>query len=202
MTQAFADRPDGHTRWGRFAIAFLLPMVAVGVIGSSLLTGVLAATLSVGGIPITLKVPELRGESLGAFGNAAPVINGDKQVATAGIGNATISGGLCAAIEVPVPILGGFTILLDSPEDKTITAKTMVLDVTQLKGDLSATNLVIGRDASALSRGGLKGPVGSNGIQSDVVTMSNLEGTAYSLSAGSLTVQGLSIDLAGKGAGC
>jgi Family of unknown function (DUF6230) len=202
MTMAFADRPDGHTRWGRFAIAFILPMIAVAVIAGSLLSGVLAATLSVGGIPIQLKVPQLQGQSLGAFGNAAPLVEGDKQVATAGIGNATITGGLCAAIEVPVPVLGGFTIMLNSPQDKQITAKSMVLDITQLKGDLEASNIVIGRDASALSQGGLKGPAGSNGIQSEVVTLSNVEGTAYSLSAGSLKVQGISIDVAGKGAGC
>lgn len=202
MTQAIADRPAGHTRWGRFAVAFVLPMVAVGFIAASLLTGVLAANLSVGGVPIKLKVPSLQGEGLGAFGAAAPALAGDKQVATAGIGNAVIAGGLCAAIEVPVPILGGFTILLDAPEDREITASSMVLDVTQLKGNLDATNIVIGRDASVLSQGGVKGEPGSNGIQSERVTLTNVEGTAYSLSAGSLKVQGLSIDVAGRGAGC
>ncbi len=202
MTHAHAVRPDGHTRWGRFAIAFLLPMVAVGFIAASLLTGVLAANLSVGGVPIQLKLPELQGESLGAFGAAAPSLGGDKQVATAGIGNATINGGLCAAIEVPVPILGGFTILLDAPEDTQITASSMVLDVTRLSGNLQATNIVIGRDASELSHGGIRGEPGSNGIQSELVTLTNVEGTAYSLSAGSLKVDGLSINLAGRGAGC
>lgn len=202
MTEAYEDRPDGHTRWGRFLVAFLLPMVAVGFLGASLLTGVLAANLSVGGVPIQLKVPQLQGEGLGAFGSAAPALGGDKQVATAGIGNAVIRGGLCAAIEVPVPILGGFTILLDAPQDQEITASSMVLDVTQLKANLDATNIVIGRDASVLSRGGVTGEPGSNGIQSDLVTLTNVEGTAYSLSAGSLKVKGLSIDVAGRGAGC
>jgi len=186
MTQVDPSRPAGHTRWGRFAIAFLLPMVAVGFIATSLLTGVLAANLSVGGVPIELKVSELKGEGLGAFGSAAPALADDKQVATAGIGNATINGGLCAAIEVPVPILGGFTILVDAPADRQITA----------------SSIVIGRDASVLSKGGIKGEPGSNGIQSELVTFTDLEGTAYSLSAGSLKVDGISIDLAGRGAGC
>jgi hypothetical protein len=202
MSQAFAVEPDGHTRWGRFVLAFLLPMVAVVVIAWSLLSGVLAATLAVGGIPIELKVPQLQGQGLGAFGNAAPLIDGDRQVATAGIGEATISGGLCAALEVPVPILGGFTIMLNTPADQQITAKSMVLDVTQLKGNLDATNIVIGRDSSALTQGGLKGPAGSNGIQSDSVVLTDVEGIAYSLSASSLKVQGMTIDLAGQGAGC
>jgi len=202
MTQVDPSRPAGHTRWGRFAIAFLLPMVAVGFIATSLLTGVLAANLSVGGVPIELKVSELKGEGLGAFGSAAPALADDKQVATAGIGNATINGGLCAAIEVPVPILGGFTILVDAPADRQITASSMVLDMTRLTGNLDATNIVIGRDASVLSKGGIKGEPGSNGIQSELVTFTDLEGTAYSLSAGSLKVDGISIDLAGRGAGC
>lgn len=197
-----AARPDGHTRWGRFALAFLLPMAGAAVIAGCLVTGVLAANLSVGGVPIELKVPQLRGEGLGAFGNAAPVLAGDKQVATAGISNATISGGLCAAVEVPVPILGGFTILLAAPPDREITARSMVLDITHLSGDLDATNIVIGRDSSVLAYGGLKGPEGSNGIQSQVVTLTGVEGTAYSLSAASLTVRGISIDLAAKGTGC
>jgi hypothetical protein len=202
MTQAHADRPDGHTRWGRFLVAFLLPMVAVGFLGTSLLTGVLAANLSVGGVPIELRVPRLEGEGLGAFGSAAPALAGDKQVATAGIGNAVISGGLCAAVEVPVPVIGGFTILLAAPQDQQITASSLVLDVTRLTSNVEATNIVIGRDASVLSQGGVKGEPGSNGIQSDLVTLTDVQGTAYSLSAGALKVNGLSVDVAGRGAGC
>lgn len=202
MTHAYAIRPAGHTRWGRFAIAFLVPMVAVVVIAGSLLSGVLAATLAVGGVPIQLKVPELRGQSLGAFGSAAPSLSGDKQVATAGIGNVVIDGGLCAAMAVPVPIVGGFTVLISAPEGQQITANSLVLDVSRLGGDLAASNIVIGRDSSTLSQGGIKGPAGSNGIQSDLVTFTNLEGTAYSLSAGSLRVNGLSVNLAGEDGGC
>ncbi|HEY0640893.1 MAG TPA: DUF6230 family protein [Pseudonocardiaceae bacterium] len=203
MTVAHDDaRPAGHTRWGRFAVAFVLPMVAAGVVASSLLNGVLAANLSVGGVPIELSMPRLQGESLGAFGASAPALDGERQVATTGIGNAVIDGGLCAAIDVPLPLVGGFTILIDAPEGRQITATSMVLDVSDLDADLTATELVIGRDASVLTEGGVKGPAGTNGIQSDLVTLENVEGTAYSLSAGALTVDGLSLDVAAAGTRC
>lgn len=202
MTSAEVVYPAGHTRWGRFAVTFLAAMVAVAAVASSLIGGVVAANVSLGGIPMKLKVAELQGNGLGMFGNAATASNGNKQVATAGIGDATIKGGLCAAVEVPVPILGGFTILLNAPADRQVTAKSLVLDLTQLKSDMQATNLVIGRDSSTLNRGGVTGPAGSNGIQSDLVTLSNVDGTAYALSAGSLRVDSIAIDVARRGAGC
>lgn len=196
------SEPAGHTRWGRFALAVVPAGVAVIAVVGSLYTGLLAATFAVGGVDVTINSDQVQAEGMAAFGNGVSLVDGgSRQVATAGIGSATLSG-LCAAIEVPVPVFGGFTVKILAPRDAPVTATDLVLDATTLNGDLYAENIVIGRDASTVDKGPVRGAAGSNGIQTDHATITGLDAKAYKISAGTFRVSGVSIAVAGKGDGC
>lgn len=205
MTTATIDAPEligGHTRWFRTILLAGAPLIAVLVIAYTLISGILAATFALGGVPIQIKADTLAAGPTGLYGNARDTAGGDPlQVVSGGIENAKITG-LCLDVEVPTPIGGGFTILLSAPSDIEVDGTNLVLDITSLSGGLEAHNFELGRDASQLSKGNVTGPAGSNGIQADSLLVSRAEVGAHSLSAGTIKLDQISIDVAGRDEGC
>jgi hypothetical protein len=75
--------------------------------------------------------------------------------------------------------------------DKPARATNLLLDVTELNGDATFTNIEIGRDASTLNKGPGKGAAGSFGQQADRVVINDLKQVAWSTTAGTFTLTGL-----------
>lgn len=190
----------GHTRWGRVLLTAGPALLIVLALAASLVTGVAAATFALGGVPVRVTAASLDATGLGLYGDTREVLNGAPlQVAAAGIESAKISG-LCLSLSVPLG--GGFGIKLSAPDDVEVNATNLLLDASSLEGSLDARGLAVGRDASLLSRGGVAGPAGTDGLQVDSVVLGGAEVEAYSLSAGTITLSNIRIATVGANEGC
>ncbi|MFC4949442.1 DUF6230 family protein [Pseudonocardia sp. GCM10023141] len=186
---------EGRTRWGVFALVAAPCAVAVAVMAAAVLNGVLAASVALAGVPLQLKVDSLDGNGLSLYATSIqPLVGNTLPVAAAGISEAKISG-LCLGIGADVPILGPIGIKATSNSD--ITASNLVLNAESLGGDLKAGNAVVGQDASAFTVGPAanRGAPGTLGLQAETVTLSNVTNKSYGLIAGTLSINGVSINV-------
>jgi hypothetical protein len=78
-----------------------------------------------------------------------------------------------------------------------VVATNMFVDMSQMDGNATFTNMEIGRDASTLD----KGPPGSKGLQglfsqqADVVHIEDLRQVAWATSAGTFKLSGLHMEI-------
>ncbi len=120
-----------------------------------------------------------------------------------GIGEATITN-LCQSVSQVTP-LGRITLQIraakdvadSAPDAQKVQASNLLIGMSELSGDATFTNIEIGRDASTLNKAGsAKGDtVGGFGQQADHVTIHNLKQTAYSTSASTFKLTGMSLKL-------
>ena len=104
---------------------------------------------------------------------------------------------------LPIPIV--MRIEAGTDPNNPATATSLLIDMEQLAGNAEFTNIEIGMDASMLTKGGPShGLAGQFGQQADRVVITNLRQVAWSTSAGSFRLNGLSLrvyarsDAAGK----
>lgn len=200
MSSAVDALGGGHTRWGRVIIAVIPALVVVLLLAGSMITGLLAATFALGGVPIDVRAATLDATGMGLYGDTRSLITGDAfNVAAAGVEEATITG-LCLGIEVPVG--AGFNIVLSAPDDVEVNASNLLLDADSLRGSLSATGLEVGRDASVMDRGGVTGPAGTDAVQVAQVELGDATIAAHRLSAGTISLSDISIAVQGADGGC
>jgi hypothetical protein len=160
------DRPvpgAGRTRWRRFA-ALTVPAAALaGFIVLGMANGAIAASFAVSGQTFKVSADRLEGTGFVQYGGTVKEKDGTVHpVAVSGIRSASLSN-LCQSVKVPgAPVV--LTINAGGG-DKPATASNLLLDVTQLEGDATFSNIEIGRDASTLDKGGSSGAAGSFGQQ-------------------------------------
>jgi len=90
-------------------------------------------------------------------------------------------------------------------------ADNLIIDMSQLSGDATFTNINIGQDASTLNDGststvdgktishtGSNGQAGGFGQRADIVKITGLSQTAYATSAGTFTLPNLSLSFTTK----
>lgn len=179
----------GGTRWRRFAALTLPALAAVGFVVIGMSNGAIAASFAVSGQTFKVSADKLVGDGFVQYGSIVKDgEGGDHPVAVSGINRATLTN-LCQSVKVP-----GMPVVLTihaGGNGKPARASNMLIDMTDLEGDATFTNIEIGRDAGSLDKASSQGAAGSFGQQADRVVINNLKQTAWSTSAGSFTLTGL-----------
>ncbi len=203
----------GRTRWRRFALSAVPATGAAIAILAMQAQGALAASFTISGLPATITADKLVGTGFEQWGSldqangnltANPKIYPALPVATTGLKTATLYN-LCQSVTINFPIdlpgLGkSVTLVIQAGKDKNhpVTAKDLFIDMTSLSGDAEFTNIEIGNDATTLDKGPAGGGVrlqNMYGQQADKIVVTNLKQTAYATSAGTFTLNGMTLDL-------
>lgn len=183
----------GRTNWRRFALAVAVPAVATGVAVMGMANGALAAQFAVSGQTFKISADKLEGEGFVQYGSAVADKDGKRQfVATSGIGKAKLTK-LCQSVKVPgLPVS---LVINAGGGGNPATAENLLIDMTELSGKATFTDMNIGQDASTLTAGGPKahGAEGAFGQQAGSVVIEDLRQVSWATSAGSFTLTGLDL---------
>jgi len=204
------DEPaQGGVRWKRFAGMLTLTGALAAALVALTAQGVLASQFSISGMPFVVTADRLDGTGFEQFATLDQMIEdspnagdtgGQQVVIVSAINQATLTN-LCQSVS-----LGGkFLKITAGDGDKKVTAKTLVVDSDQVNGDASFDTIDIGQDASTLTKDGLSehGDVHGFGQQADKVVINNLHQVAYSTSASTFKLTGMSLKLfVGNGKEC
>jgi hypothetical protein len=191
-------RVRGRTSWRRFAVAAGLMTALSGGILAMLSQGVMAAGFMVSGQQFKVSADTLDADGFVNYGWIDQHADGSPQpVAVAAMRHAELRN-LCQSVLTTLPIVGDVSLKLTAGRETPVVAENMFVDMSQLDGDATFTNIQIGRDASTLD----KGPPGARGLQSlfsqqaDKVHIDNLRQVAWSTNAGSFKLSGLRMTIA------
>lgn len=194
MSESYRTPADGRTSWRRFALALGLPAVVAGGVLTMMSNGVLAAGFTVSGQQFKVSADSMDGTGFVNYGWVDQQADGTAvPVAVAAMDRAELRN-LCQSVLTDLPIVGKITLRLTAGGGSTpVVAENMFIDMTQMDGNATFTNIEIGRDASTLD----KGPAGSQGLQglfgqqADRIHVDNLKQVAWSTSAGTFQLSGL-----------
>lgn len=185
---------DGRTNWRRFALAVAVPGAVTGVIVVGMANGAIAAQISVAGQPFKISAERLDGEGFVQYGRAVTDADGKPHfVATSGIHHAELTN-LCQSVKVPnAPI--SLVIRAGRTAGEPAVADNMLIDMTELRGQATFTDINIGQDASTLQGGGdgAQGAKGAFGQQAGHVVIDKLQQVSLFTSAGSFKLSGLDL---------
>ena len=191
----------GRIRWRRFAAIVLPSLAAVAAVMVLTAEGAIAASFSISGQQFKVSAASLDGTGFQQFATIDQTGKGTLvPVAESEIGRARITN-LCQSVVAPFPLgLGDFTLRITAGNGGTpVSADSLIIDANQLSGSTATFKQInIGQDASTLNA--VSGvPVGTAGTfaqQAQSVSISDLQQTAYSTSAGTFTLPGFSLSLA------
>jgi hypothetical protein len=202
------DSAEGRTNWRRFALAMGLPTVAAGVLVAGVASGAVAANFSISGTQFKLSADKLEGTGFTQYSGKLPTetvqpTTGDKYLVAAksGIASADIYN-LCQTVAVGPVIL---RIEAGKDPNNPVHADNLLIGMSELSGDATFTDINIGQDASTMNYADPvpRGDVGGFGQQAKKVTITNLHQTAYSTSASTFKLSGMSLKLyLGNGTQC
>ena len=193
MSDTYRVRVRGRTSWRRFAVAAgLMTALSAGIL-VMLSQGVMAASFMVSGQQFKVSADTLDANGFVNYGWIDQHADGSPQpVAVSAMKHAELRN-LCQSVLTTLPIVGDISLKLTAGRDAPVVAENMFVDMSQLDGNATFTNIEIGRDASTLD----KGPPGAKGLQSlfsqqaDRVHIDNLRQVAWSTNAGSFKLTGL-----------
>ena len=198
-------KAGGGTRWRRLAAVMVPTVVVVGALGAGIANGAVPVSFAVSGSSFKVTASELDGTNFVQYGSVAIEKGGTQHVvAESGISSADLYD-LCQSVEVPKTPL--FLVLTAGDKPKQPAhAESLVIDMSQLSGNATFTNINIGQDASTLNDGSSSTVgertikhTGSNGLattfgqRADLVTITDLSQTAYATSAGTFSLPDLSL---------
>ncbi|KAA2259501.1 cholesterol esterase [Solihabitans fulvus] len=190
----------GRTRWTRFAAVLGAGAVGAGVLMFGLSQGAFAASFAVSGQSFKVSADTLDGSGYVQYGsvdrtettdaNGKPVTVGHA-VAVNGFKSATL-GKFCQSVYLThLPFIGDATMRIEAPGADGMHAENMVVDLTELNGDLTLTNPHIGVDA-----GSIGGAPNSFGLTADSAKITNLQQTAWATTAQTITFKGMHLGVA------
>lgn len=195
----------GRTNWRRFALAVAVPTAVTGAVLFGMANGAIAAQVSVAGKPFKISADKLEGKGFVQYGRAVEDASGNKRfVATSAISYAELTN-LCQSVRVDgLPIS---LIIRAGNKGEDAVATNMIIDMTELRGEATFTDINIGQDASTLQGGGgpdAHGEKGSFGQQAGRVEIRKLQQVSLFTSAGSFKLAGLDlkVDFDGKPEEC
>lgn len=193
----------GRTNWRRFGIAVAAPVVVAGGLVFGVASGALAASFSISGSQFKLSADTLEGKGFTQYSGPLRVekTGQDVPAAMSGIREAKLTN-LCQTVAV-----GPIILRIEAGKDAAnpVEATDLLIGMSELSGDATFENIDIGQDASTLTKDGREehGAVGGFGQQSDTVTIKNLRQIAYSTSASTFKLSGMSLKLhVGDGKEC
>jgi hypothetical protein len=184
----------GGVRWRRFGVMVGLPLaIAAGILVAAQ-QGALAVSFNVSGSSFKISADKLDGDGFSQYGDHDTMKNGTVvPIAVSGIKHAKLTN-LCQSVVVPgTPI--SLVIRAGRDASNPATADDLLIDMSELDGDATFTNINIGQDASDLTKGGAgaKGAQGGFGQQADHITITGLTQTAWATSAGTFKLTGLNM---------
>jgi hypothetical protein len=206
VSPAAATPGRGRVKWLRFA-AIVLPSLAVsGVLLGLTAGGALASSFSISGQQFEVSADSLTGTGFQQFGTVDTEANNTSvPVAETEINSAQITN-LCQSVVTNIPEIGPFTLKITAGNGGTpVSASSLIIDANQLAGSTATfQNISIGQDASTLNAdaGAPVGQAGSFGEQASGITITNLQQTAFSTSAGTFTLPGFSLSFAAGSNSC
>ncbi|MDJ0460716.1 DUF6230 family protein [Streptomyces sp. H27-C3] len=194
----------GGTRWKRFAVVMVPSVAATAAIGVALAQGALAASFSVSGQSFKVKAQELDGTGFAQYGGMAvgTDLEGKKAVhpvAISSFKSAEITN-MCQSVVTPLPWGGHITLRLNAGGKGTpVHAENLYLDIEDLDTTgAKFTNIDIGVAAGSTTKGPpLAGGVNKNAFaqQADKALLTNVKQKAWSTTAGTFELSGLSMRL-------
>jgi hypothetical protein len=190
---------QGRTRWRRFAAVVIPTAAAAGAIVFGMANGAIAAQFNVSGQTFKVSADRLEADGFVQYGGIAsekgatanPTDPKNHPVATAGMASATLTN-LCQSVKVPgLPV--SMVINAGGAGSAPVTATNLQIDMTDLTGDATFSNINIGQDASTLDAAGATahGATGAFGQQAKHVVITNVKQIAWSTSAGEFKLSGL-----------
>jgi hypothetical protein len=187
------SRPEGRTNWVRFTIA-LVPLAAAATTMAVMTGGgALAASFAISGQQAKISADSLDGTGFTQYGWMDQSAGKDViPVATAGIKHAELKN-MCQSVVFSLPIVGDVSLKIKAGTATPVQADDLFIDMNQLDGDATFTNIDIGQDASTLNKGpnGAQGLQGMFAQQADKVHIDNLRQVMYSTHAGTFKLNGL-----------
>jgi hypothetical protein len=186
----------GRTNWRRFGVLFGAATAVAVAMTVLMANGTLAANFVVSGQQFKVSATSLDGDGFVNYGwidqqadrTAVPV-------AVTGIRHATLRN-MCQSVLTSLPIVGDISLELTAGTgDTPVTADDLLIDMSQLEGDATFTNINIGQDASTLNKGptSAQGLQGAFGQQADSVHIENLRQVAWASSAGRFHLTDLNV---------
>lgn len=212
MKDVMGARVLGGTKWKRFALVMVPTIGIAGAMTVMMAEGVLASSFSVSGQAFEVSANSLDGTTFVQTGTVIQDSGGHAHaVAVAGIKSATIVG-MCQSVDVPIPFIPGaphLTIKLTAGPDAAnpVTASDLVLDMDQVNSpDATFTGVNIGADSlDVANKTGIQGLTGVQGGFAQVIDhalLNNVTQHAYSTTASTMHLNGLSISAGFNGAQC
>jgi len=210
MKDAMGAQVLGGTKWKRFALVMVPTVGIAGAMTVGMANGVLASSFAVSGQQFKVSASSLDGQTFAQSGDVIIDANGKAHaVAVAGIKSAKISD-MCQSVVVPVPFLGNLSIVLRAGGGGTpVTATNLVLDTNQVNADATFTGVTIGASAADIaSKTNISGfqkhtgnkdgstqpfDAGDFGQVVQHAVLTGVKQTAYSTTAGTMALKGLSI---------
>lgn len=198
MKDAQGDPAYGRTNWRRFAVAVGVPTVVAGGLILALANGALAASFSVSGSQFKLSADKLVGQGFTQYsGTQGSVVTqsqtGQQYVveAMSGIKSADIYN-LCQSVAA-----GPVVLRIEAGKTTPAHADDLLIGMSQLSGDATFGHISIGQDASTLDADGAAthGAAGSFGQQATDVTITGLQQKAWSTTASTFSLTGMSLKL-------
>jgi hypothetical protein len=160
--------------------------------------GALAASFTVSGTSFKVGADNLTGKGFVQFGGVDAGANGQVHVvAVSGFKTASLDK-FCQSVYVPgMPIVGDVTLRITADGVGGMSADNLVVNLTDLSGDLVLGNPDIGVDASKVNKGpeNLRGLPGSFGLQADSASISKLQQTAWSTTAQTIRFKGMNLTI-------
>lgn len=202
MNDAQGDAAYGRTNWRRFGLMVAVPTLVAGGLVAGVATGALAASFSISGKNFKLSATKLEGKGFTQYSGALKTKDGKTvPAAMSGIHEAKITN-LCQTVAV-----GPIVLRIEAGKDpaKPVEASDLLIGMSELNGDATFKTIDIGQDASTLDKDGLKehGEAGGFGQQADEVTIDGLKQVAYTTSASTFKLSGMSLKLfVGDGKEC
>ncbi|WP_304453800.1 DUF6230 family protein [Nocardiopsis sp. YSL2] len=192
------DAPEQNTgaagtRWRRFALVAVPGLAAAAVLGGMTTQGLLAASFAVSGDNFKMSADELVGDGFSQYGDVANSVDGSARPIGLSTVNSAELDNLCMSSLWDLPI-GEATLVINAGESTPVEGTNLVIDIEQLQGNAEFSAIEIGRDASTLDKAeGGQGPAGGFGLQSDSITVTDMEMTTWAVTSGSLRLSGLSL---------
>ncbi|GAB3671352.1 DUF6230 family protein [Actinocorallia lasiicapitis] len=216
-----SDTPKtGKVSWKRFGLVMAPAAVIVGGLGAGVAAGAVQTTFAFSGSNFTVTADQIDAKGFQQYGDLLKDANGKPlPVTTAVINHAEITN-MCQSVVQKLPYgLGTVTLKLSAgtTKGKPVVADHLTMGIDSLEADAVFKNMQIGQDASTLSAakkgvtdwadapsgqlGGI-GAQGGFGQQATEALLTNVKQNAYSTTAGTFKLSGLSLKLVGGVSEC
>ncbi len=186
---------------GRIALAAVPVAVAATLMMTGVANGAVPVSFAVSGSQFQISASQLDGTGFSQYAGLTTDTAGvQHQVAIANIGSANLTN-LCQAVITDTPLGKVGMLITAGGGDKPATATDLQIGMTDLKGDSTFGNIRIGVDASTVNTTA-KGTAGDFAQDSDTITITNLQQTAWSTQASVFTLNGMHVEVTDGSKGC